>query len=91
MTRDISAADFPAIVAAKMIREAELGLHFNPRRRIDLAGYITKKDSPLVTLIETGHGNLTFVCPNCNRQNILPKQTIVVAICKFCKPSKSPD
>ena len=91
MPRDKSVIDFPALVAAKMIRDTKLGLRLKPSGRIKLTGYVTKKDSPLVTFTETDLGNLTFICPNCNRQNILTKQEIVIAMCKFCPPAESPD
>lgn len=91
MTRDPSVVDFPALVAAKMIRDAQLGSRLKPSAGIRLAGYVKRKDSPLVIFTETNLGNLTFICPNCNRQNILKKEEIVIAMCKFCPPAESPD
>ena len=91
MKRNITVLDFPSIVAAKIISDANQGLRFKQSKKVPIATYIQNKESHLVTLTETDHGNLTFICPNCKRQNILEKQEIVVAMCKFCQPAQSPD
>jgi hypothetical protein len=89
MKRDISVLDFPALIAAKIIYDAKRGKQFRsdapPPIKYDVA--MTTGQSVTVT----DYGNLTFICPNCKRRNILAKQEIVLAICKFCHPTQGPD
>jgi hypothetical protein len=91
MKRDISVLDFPTLVATKIIDDAKRGKRFRPNPPPPLRYYVEDLAGQSVIFTETDYGNLTFTCPNCKRKNILAKQEVVLAMCKFCKPLESPD
>lgn len=91
MKRNKFVIDFSNIVAAKIISDVNQGLRFKQIRKVPIKSYIQTTEVALIAITETDHGNLTFICPNCNRRNILAKQEIVIAMCKFCPPAESSD
>lgn len=91
MKRDISVIDFPALIAGKIIHDAKQGKKFRSDAPPPIKYEVETTAGQLVTVTETDYSNLTFVCPNCKRKNILAKQEIVLAICKFCHPTQSSD